>query len=274
MKEILDHFSDFRCGRCHSFCIFLLRADTLPPNRVSLWMFLRRGWDYYRCRNDAGGEQTAMQAPRTTQAQYTLESVALFRGLPLETLERIKRRCSCRRYGPRKSIIGHLDTSDDVCFLLSGNARVTIRSVDGKAVSFRELSAGTTFGEYAAIDGRPRSASVEARTSCLVASMASAAFREILLTEPKAAENLFKHFVMEIRELTPACTSSVRLPSDIAFRPRCCGLLICRRATVRLLTSLQRRRTLKMHSHKYAPRGRHARAQSPRQDRHSRAAKP
>lgn len=165
-------------------------------------MFLRRGWDYYGCRNDAGGEQTAMRAPRTTKPQYTLESVALFRGLPLETLERIKRRCSCRRYGPRESIIGHLDTSDDVCFLLSGNARVTIRSVDGKAVSFRELSAGTTFGEYAAIDGRPRSASVDARTSCLVASMESAAFREILLTEPKAAENLFKHFVMEIRELT------------------------------------------------------------------------
>jgi CRP-like cAMP-binding protein len=74
--------------------------------------------------------------------------------------------------------------------------------VDGKAVSFRELSPGTTFGEYAAIDGRPRSASVEARTSCLVASMKSASFREILLAEPRVAESLLKHFVMEIRELT------------------------------------------------------------------------
>jgi CRP/FNR family cyclic AMP-dependent transcriptional regulator len=145
---------------------------------------------------------TAMAGSRTTQRQYSLESVALFRGLPLDTLERIKRRCSCRRYEPRESIIDHLDTSDDVCFLLSGNARVTIRSVDGKGVSFRELAAGATFGEYAAIDGRPRSASVDARTSCLVASIAAAAFREVLLTEPKVAESLLKYFVMEIRELT------------------------------------------------------------------------
>lgn len=208
MDEILNEFSDFRCGRCHNFSLFLHRAaetaaltavcqaarltlDGRPVQMGLLW-----------CRKDAGGEQTAMRAPQNRQPQYSLESVALFRGLPIDTLERIKRRCNCHSYGPGASIIDHLDTSDDVCFLLSGNARVTIRSVDGKAVSFRELSPGTTFGEYAAIDGRPRSASVEARTACLVASMASTAFREILLTEPKAAENLLKHFVMEIRELT------------------------------------------------------------------------
>ena len=58
------------------------------------------------------------------------------------------------------------------------------------------------FGEYAAIDGGPRSASVEARTSCLVASMPAAAFQELLETEPKLAKVLLKYFVMEIRELT------------------------------------------------------------------------
>jgi len=143
-----------------------------------------------------------MTGSQTAQPRYSLESVAIFRGLPSDTLERVKRRCACRRYGPRESIIDHLDTSDDVCFLLTGNARVTIRSVDGKAVSFRELAPGATFGEYAAIDGRPRSASVEARTSCLVATISAAAFREILLTEPKVAESLLRHFVAEIRELT------------------------------------------------------------------------
>jgi CRP-like cAMP-binding protein len=120
----------------------------------------------------------------------------------LETLDKIKRCCYCRRYKPRESIIDHLDRSDDVCFLLSGNARVTIRSVDGKAVSFRELGPGATFGEYAAIDGRPRSASVEARTNCLVASIGAATFREILRTEPRVAGSLLRYFVAEIRELT------------------------------------------------------------------------
>src|SRR5262245_29914652 len=136
------------------------------------------------------------------QPQYSLESVPLFRGLPDRILNRIKSWCHCRRYEPGESIVGHLDTSDEVYFLLTGGARVAIHSVDGKAVTFRELAAGGMFGEYAAIDGRPRSATVEARTSCLVASIPAVAFRELLETEPKVAKRLMEHFVAEIRELT------------------------------------------------------------------------
>jgi len=95
-----------------------------------------------------------------------------------------------------------LDASDEVFFLLTGRARVAVRSTDGKAVNFRELSPGGIFGEYAAIDGRPRSANVEARTSCLVASMPAGAFRELLEAQPEIAKTLLEHFVREIRELT------------------------------------------------------------------------
>jgi CRP-like cAMP-binding protein len=140
--------------------------------------------------------------PHIKQAEYSLESVALFRGLSPNALERMKRLCTCRRYEPHDSIIDHLDTSDDVFFLLAGNARVTIRSADGKAVSFRELGPGGMFGEYAAIDGRPRSANVEARTTCLVVSMPGTAFRQMLETEPTVSKALLEHFVGEIRELT------------------------------------------------------------------------
>ena len=143
-----------------------------------------------------------MAGSKIKQPQYSLESVAIFRDLSPHALERIKRLCSCRRYEPRDSIIDHLDSSDEVFFLLTGTTRVTIRSADGKAVSFRELGPGSMFGEYAAIDGRARSANVEARTSCLVVSMPGSAFRELLETEPKVAKFLLEHFVREIRELT------------------------------------------------------------------------
>ena len=143
-----------------------------------------------------------MAGSQIEQPQYSLESVAIFRGLSSSTLTRIKRRCSCRRYQPRESIVGHLDTSDEVFFLLAGRARVTVCSTDGKAVNFRELGSGGMFGEYAAIDGRPRSADVEARTSCLVVSLPADAFRELLETEPKVTKALLEHFVGEIRELT------------------------------------------------------------------------
>jgi CRP-like cAMP-binding protein len=58
------------------------------------------------------------------------------------------------------------------------------------------------FGEYAAIDGARRSATIEARTSCHVASMSATAFRELLQQEPTVMLALLGQFVAKIRTLT------------------------------------------------------------------------
>ena len=83
-----------------------------------------------------------------------------------------KRRCAFRRYEPGESIVDYLDRTDEVFFIILGEVRVTIYSLAGKVVSFRELGPGEVFGEYPAIDRGPRSASVEARTqlSCRYAA--------------------------------------------------------------------------------------------------------
>ena len=99
-------------------------------------------------------------------------------------------------------IVDYLDASDDVFFLTSGEVQVTIYSLAGKAVSFRNLKAGEIFGEYAAIDGDPRSASVEARSSCLIASMPAKEFRKLLKTEPMVAQAVVRDLVRIVRNLT------------------------------------------------------------------------
>jgi len=136
------------------------------------------------------------------EPQNRLERFAIFAGLPREALERVRRRCRWRRYEPGEPIVDYLDASDDVFFVTAGEVRVTIYSLAGKAVSFRDLGPGDVFGEYPAIDGGPRSASVEARTSCLVASMPAAAFKELLQAEPAIALALLPQLVMTIRSLT------------------------------------------------------------------------
>jgi CRP/FNR family cyclic AMP-dependent transcriptional regulator len=137
-----------------------------------------------------------------TQSNYSLAGVAIFAGLPRETLERIQRSCAWRRYEPGEPIVNYLDASDDVFFVAEGEVRVTIYSLAGKAVSFSDMGAGAVFGEYPAIDRGPRSASVEARTSCLVASLPAEAFRELLRTEPRVAQVLLPQLVTKIRALT------------------------------------------------------------------------
>jgi CRP/FNR family transcriptional regulator, cyclic AMP receptor protein len=138
----------------------------------------------------------------TTQTRYSLEGIAIFSGLEPAAVEKIRRGCSWRRYRPGELIVDYLDASDDVFFITAGEARVTIYSHSGKVVSLGELGPGEVFGEYAAIDHYPRSASVEARTMCLVASMPAAAFRTLLQTAPAVTLALLEGLVRRTRAVT------------------------------------------------------------------------
>src|SRR5215470_3682925 len=125
-----------------------------------------------------------MTGKQPSHIGQSLEKVSIFAGLPAEALARIQKRCSWRNYEPGEPIVDYLDISDDVYFIGMGEARVSIYSVDGKAVTFTDLGPGDMFGEYAAIDGARRSATIEAKTKCTVTSLSGTAFRDLLQEEP------------------------------------------------------------------------------------------
>lgn len=139
---------------------------------------------------------------KIAEPQYSLAGIAIFSALPPNALKTVHRRCSWRRYEQGEPIVDYLDASDDVFFVTTGEVCVTIYSLAGKAVSFRNLGTGDIFGEYAAIDGEPRSASVEARTSCLLASMPAKEFRKLLKSEPVVAQAVIMALVRNVRTLT------------------------------------------------------------------------
>jgi CRP-like cAMP-binding protein len=145
-----------------------------------------------------------MATTRSQRAQLggSLRNITLFDDLADEDVAHIQNCCHWRRYEPGQVIVDRIDRSDDVFFIVSGDVRVTMYSLTGKEVSFRDLGPGKVFGEYAAIDGGARSASVEAHTSCLVASMPAATFRELLNTQPAVTQELLRQLVANIRSLT------------------------------------------------------------------------
>lgn len=132
----------------------------------------------------------------------SLDGVDLFKKLSPESLQRVGAMCAWRSYKQGECIFEYLDRSDDVFFISSGGARVIIYSTGGKPVSFTDLGPGDMFGEYPAIDGLPRSASVEAQTDCVIASMPAEAFRELLRNEDAAADALLERLVATIRRLS------------------------------------------------------------------------
>ena len=107
-----------------------------------------------------------------------------------------------KRYRAGQQIIGHLDESTDVCLVIEGKVRVTVYSPAGKDVTFRDVEAGDCFGELAAIDGLPRSATVAALTDALIAYMSAGIFWEILRTHSDVAALVLKKLASLVRSLS------------------------------------------------------------------------
>ena len=133
---------------------------------------------------------------------HSLKNIAIFRGLNEEALDRIAGQCDWRRFMAGQEIISHHDGSLDVYFLVEGTARIIIYSFSGKPVIFRDARPGEVFGEFAAIDQLPRSATVEATTDCLTAAIKPQPFMDALLSHPEVAGNTMRWLVAQARALT------------------------------------------------------------------------
>lgn len=114
---------------------------------------------------------------------FGLRHIDLLQGLPDPRLDAIARQCAWHAFNAGQRLVAREDNNRDVHFLVAGTLRVTTYSPAGRETSFRELDAGVSFGELAALDGRPRSADVVALTSGLAASLPPAAFRALLREE-------------------------------------------------------------------------------------------
>ncbi|TVR98193.1 MAG: Crp/Fnr family transcriptional regulator [Rhodospirillales bacterium] len=123
----------------------------------------------------------------------------LFSGLDAAALADIERACSRKRFAPQEQIIDRDSRSRDVCFVLSGRARVVNYSLSGREITFDDILSGSYFGELAAIDGRPRSASVMAVEETVIAQLSHQVFMDILAKHPKVALHVMERLARIIR---------------------------------------------------------------------------
>ncbi len=134
--------------------------------------------------------------------ERNLKSVKIFAGVDDEALSQLADKCRWEIVEPEVQVITHQDSSNDVTFVIEGKARVIIYSLAGKTVTFRDIDAGDFVGELSAIDGAPRSASVEAVERCVVAHMPSQVFLEAVETNRAITQATLLHFTNQIRALT------------------------------------------------------------------------
>jgi CRP-like cAMP-binding protein len=131
-----------------------------------------------------------------------LRTIALFEDLSDADLAKVGTLCVTRTYGKGAPILTEQDQSTDVLFILEGTARIASTTPSGKEVIYNELAAGDITGEFSAVDGLPRSASVSALTDCLVARMTAANFTKVMNGTPPVATKLVELLVAKIRRLS------------------------------------------------------------------------
>ena len=133
--------------------------------------------------------------------EYSLGNIKLLSDIPEEKLSLLGQRCKWRRFEPEELILNLNDQSTDIYFIVRGEVQASVFSETGRRVIMSDLKSGDYFGEFSAIDGQPRSATIVALTRTLVAQMPDAVFIDILAKYPSASIAVMKSMVSVIRTL-------------------------------------------------------------------------
>ncbi|WP_420405239.1 Crp/Fnr family transcriptional regulator [Nisaea sp.] len=131
----------------------------------------------------------------------SLATSTLLQDLPPEKIADLDKRCRWRNFEADQVIINLDDESTDVYFIIWGDVRVTVFSETGKTVIIQDLKTGHHFGEFSAIDGGRRSASIVALSRTVVAVLPAEAFRDLLMEFPELSQTVMRRMVGSLRNL-------------------------------------------------------------------------
>ncbi|MGI9486040.1 MAG: Crp/Fnr family transcriptional regulator [Geminicoccaceae bacterium] len=131
-----------------------------------------------------------------------LASIEIFADLDRERLGAIAKCCRHDTYRRQQTIVSYGDTSGDVYFIKSGRVGIINFSETGKEILFRQLKAGDLFGDIAAIDRQPRSASAVSLSSLELVRMSDTDFLKILNDMPDVGLRVMQRLAFLVRALS------------------------------------------------------------------------
>lgn len=92
------------------------------------------------------------------------------------------------------------DASRDVFLVVEGKVRLSVVNLDGRELAFSMCGPGAVFGEIAALDSGPRTASATAITPGRGATLSHYELNRLLLAMPAMAQSLIKLLCARLRE--------------------------------------------------------------------------
>lgn len=146
----------------------------------------------------------------------------LLKHVPDPLRSEIAQRLRPHRATKGRTLVEKGSRTTDVFFLVEGRAEVVLYSSNGREVCVNSIAPGAMFGEIAALDDAPRSASIVASSDAVLVAMRASDFRACLESSPAAALWLAQRLAAHTRRLT----DQVFELSALNVRARIhCGLL-------------------------------------------------
>jgi len=131
-----------------------------------------------------------------------LRKVPVFVTLHDDDLRAISVQFRAQNYGKKEIIFHQGDETHDFYLIMRGKVRIFCNSPSGNETSIRVLSANEMIGEFAPIDGQPRSATAQAITDSTLLKLPQQRFLRCLRELPDFTMMLLRLLVQKLRWIT------------------------------------------------------------------------
>lgn len=131
--------------------------------------------------------------------QDRLGRLAIFRGADPALLAAAERHAAWMSAAPGECVIDYGEATKDVFALVEGSVRVLVLTPLGQEMILGDLGPGEIFGDMAAIDDVPRSASVIALRTTRLCRLPAASFLSIALHSAAVAQRVMRALTSRLR---------------------------------------------------------------------------
>ncbi len=141
--------------------------------------------------------------PTTTMTDHNSNQYETFLRLltKVDRKELIEKSVS-KKFTKGEYIVRVKDNDTNVYLIHGGSVRATLFSDEGREVSFVDIEAGGNFGEFSAIDGKPRLANVIALSDTEITIVSLQDFLNILQKYPTVCIYFLRQLVETVRQLS------------------------------------------------------------------------
>lgn len=149
-----------------------------------------------------GGAMDSREFVGSELGESAFQRDTLLARLSPNCIDQLAARWRLAEYPQGMLVLGEGDGDADLFFLLRGAVRAAVFTLNGKEVAFRNIGPGDCFGELAAIDKGPRTASIVAHTDVIVARLASRDFDSMISGDSEFAVEMLALLAGKLRELS------------------------------------------------------------------------